>query len=97
MSTQYMYFDASSMFYACIVQDAVLPSRSCQVFFCPWVPQAERILFVLCSNFDLPGIQSRIDDGMEVDCTSDMINEFEEETVRNNDSVLQSRINDTST
>ena len=31
--------------------------------------------------------QSRIDDGMYIDCTSDMINE-EEETVQKNDIVL---------
>ena len=34
-------FDVSSMLYACIVQDAVLPCRSCQdpYGFCPWDPQ----------------------------------------------------------
>ena len=42
-------FGVSSMFCACIVQDAVLPNRSCQdpyVLF-PWDPLAERILSVL--------------------------------------------------
>ena len=47
--------DVSSMLYTCIVQDAVLPSRSCQdpYDFCLWDPQAERILSVCCSNLDL--------------------------------------------
>ena len=53
------------MLCACIVQDAVLPSRSCQdpYGFCPWDPQAERILSVCCSNFDLT-VSALIDDGM---------------------------------
>ena len=44
------------MLYACTVQDAVLPSRLSQdpCVLCPWDPQAERILSVFCSNFDLP-------------------------------------------
>ena len=46
----------SSMFYACIVHDAVHSSRSCQdpCDFSPWDPQAERRLSVCCSDFDLP-------------------------------------------
>ena len=38
-----------------IVQDALLTSQSCQdpSGFCPWNPQAERILSVCFSNFDL--------------------------------------------
>ena len=49
------YFDVSSMLYAWTVQDAVLPSRSCQdpCVLCPKDPQAERILSVCCSNFVL--------------------------------------------
>ena len=38
--------------------------------------------------------QSRIDNGMYIDCTSDMINALEE-IVRKQDIVLQSRINET--
>ena len=42
--------------YACIVHDAVHSSRSYQdpYDFCPWDPQAGRILSVCCSNFVLP-------------------------------------------
>ena len=49
-------FDVFSTLSACFVQDAVLPSRSCQdpCVLCPWDPQAERILSVCCSNFGLP-------------------------------------------
>ena len=48
--------DVSSMLYACIVHDAVHSSRSYQdpYGFCPWDPQAERILSVCYSNCDLP-------------------------------------------
>ena len=49
-------FDVSSMFfYACIVHDAVHSSRSYQDPYgsCPWDLQAERILSVCCSSFDL--------------------------------------------
>ena len=48
-------FDVFSMLYAGIVHDAVHSSRSEQdpYGFCPWDPQAERILSVFCSNFDL--------------------------------------------
>ena len=48
-------FDVSSMPYACIVHDAVHSSRSYQdpYGFCPLDSQAERILSVCCSNFDL--------------------------------------------
>ena len=44
-----------SMHCANIVQDALLPNRFCQdpYGFCPWDPQAERILSVCCSNFDI--------------------------------------------
>ena len=40
--------DVSSMLYACIVHDAVLPNPSYEdpCGFCPWDPQAERILSV---------------------------------------------------
>ena len=47
--------DVSSMLYACIVHDAVNTSRSYEdpYGFCPWDPQAERILSVCWSKFDL--------------------------------------------
>ena len=71
--------DVSSMLCAWIVQDVVLPRRSYQdpCGFCPYDPQAERILSVCCSNLTSK-YQSRIDDGMQIDCTPDMINVLEE-------------------
>ena len=49
-------FDVSSMPYACVVQDAVPPSRSCQdpCVLYPYDPQAKKILSVCCSNYVLP-------------------------------------------
>ena len=69
--------DVSSMLYACIVHDAVYSSRSYQdpCDSCPWDPQAESlsVVQIFTSRY-----QSRIDDGMQIDCTSDMTNALEE-------------------
>ena len=81
------------MRYAGIVHDVVHPSQYRQdpCDFCPWDPQKESCLSVaqiLTSKY-----QSRVDDRMKIERTSNKVNMLEE-IARNNNIVLQFRIND---
>ena len=94
MSTQYTafwcFFHALCMY--CAWRDAFksIVSRSLW-FLCMTTANGKKKPFVCCSKFDFQD-QSRTDDGMSIDCTSDMTNVIEE-VVRNNNIVFSSRIN----
>ena len=81
--------DVSSILYAGIVHDVLHSSRSHQDPYMILVHRIHKqkeyclsVVQILPSKY-----QSRIDDGMQIDCTSDMINALEE-VARNNNFVL---------
>ena len=61
----------------CAIRGSFKSIVSGSLWFCPLDPQSERILSkvaqILTSKY-----QSQIDDGIEIDCTSDMMNVLEE-------------------
>ena len=86
------------MLNACMVHDAVHSSRSYQErssWFLSMGSTSIKKSVCLYLNILTSKYQSRIDDGMQIDCTSDMINVLDE-VARNNVFVLNRRINNTS-